>query len=186
MPFNTNIPRIIALCGKIKSGKSTAADLLKEAYGYKIVDDGLPLRKIAMDYFGLTETQVFTQEGKMEMVNINGREWQVREILGEIGNAFEEKFGNDIIPLMSLNQMNDEDCYVLGSVRREQGHFWADQGGMVIEIDNPDAQETQFEFDNYSEAAVHHTVLNDGLAEGLHEDDALLRLVERLTEVIER
>ncbi len=178
-------PKIVALCGKPGSGKSTAAELLKEAYGYKIVDDGLPLRKMAMDYLGLTEDQVFTQDGKLEMVSLNGRDFQVREILGEIGNAFEEKFGGDIIPFMSLNQMQDGEHYVLGSVRREQGHFWADQGALVIEIDNPEAEVSKFEFDRYSTAAVQHTVLNDGLTEGMHEDDALLRLMERLSDVIE-
>ena len=179
------LPQIIALCGNPGSGKSTAADLLVEAYGYELVDDGLPLRKMAMDYMGLTENQVFTQDGKLEMVELNGRTWQVREILGEIGNAFEEKFGGDVIPLMSYLQMKPGQHYVLGSVRREQGHFWADKGGIVIEIDNPEAGSSKFEFDQYSSAAVQHTVLNDGLAECLHEDDALLRLLGRLSDVIE-
>lgn len=179
------IPRIIALCGNPKSGKSTAAELLSETYGYTIVDDGLPLRKIAMEYLGLTENQVFTQGGKQEFVNLNGRDWQVREILGEIGNAFEEKFGGDIIPLMSFSTMREGEHYVLGSVRREQGHFWADKGAIIIEIENPEAGPSSFEFDLYSKSAVQHRVINDGLAEGLHEDDALLRLLERLRDIIE-
>lgn len=179
-------PKIVALCGKPGSGKSTAAELLKEAYGYKIVDDGLPMRKMAMDYLGLTENQVFTQKGKLEMVTLNDRDFQVREVLGEIGNAFEEKFGGNIIPLMNLNRMKDDDHYVLGSVRREQGHFWAERGAMVIEIDNPDADLPKFAFDYYSAAAVQHTVLNDGLAEGMHENDALLRLLDRIGAVIEQ
>jgi len=180
-----HLPKIIALCGNPLSGKSTATELLSEAYGYEIVDDGLPLRQIAMKYFGLTEHQVFTQDGKLEKVELNGRTWTCREILGEIGNAFEEKFGDDIIPMMSHNTMQPGKYYVLGSVRREQGHFWADKGAVVIEIENPEAGVSRFDFDRYSKAAVQHTVLNDGPAEGLHKDDALLRLLERLSVVIE-
>lgn len=180
-----HMPRIVALCGNPLSGKSTAAELLRDTYGYEIVDDGLPLRKIAMDYFGLTEAQVFTQEGKLEVVSLNGRDMTAREILGEIGNAFEEKFGADIIPLMAYNTMRPDQHYVLGSVRREQGHFWSDKGGVVIEIENPDAEVSRYEFDRYSKAAIHHTVLNDGLHEDLHEDDALFRLLERLSEVLD-
>lgn len=179
------LPKIIALCGNPKSGKSTAAELLSEIYGYEIVDDGLPLREIGMNYLGLTPDQVFTQEGKLESVEINGRTWEVREILGEIGNAFEEKFGGDVIPLMSMNRMIADKKYVLGSVRRDQGHFWAKQGAMVIEIENPDAPISKYEFDRYSKTAVQKTVLNDGLSKGMSEDDALLRFAGQLSEVIE-
>lgn len=181
---NMKMPRIIALCGNPGSGKSTAAELLQETYGYKIADDGLPLRRIAMEYFGLTEHQVFTQEGKLEQITLNGRTMTVREILGELGNAFEEKFGANIIPIMAHNIMQPDQNYVLGSVRRDQGHYWASMGGLVIEISNPDAGPSMYEFDRYSKSAVHHTILNDGLHEGLHEDDALLRLIDRLAAVL--
>src|SRR5687768_10641087 len=96
-------PRFIALCGNPLSGKSTAQRLLHNSLGYVPVDDGRPLRDIAVDYLGLTEAQVTTQAGKLETVSLNGRDWIVRDILGEIGNAFEEKFGGDVIPLMALN-----------------------------------------------------------------------------------
>jgi len=182
---NHSLPRIIALCGKPRAGKSTAADLLKEIYGYEIVDDGLPLRQIAMSSLGLSETQVFTQAGKLQKVNLVGRTWSVREILGEIGNAFEEKFGGDIIPFMSARLMSPSKRYVLTSVRREQGNFWKEQGALVIEIDNPDVPESEFEFDQYSRAAIDRIILNDGLANGLAEDDALLDLCKKLQFAVE-
>lgn len=179
------LPRLIALCGNPHSGKSTAAELLAEIYGYEIWDDGGPARRIAMDYFGLTHEQVHTQAGKMETVEILGRTWTVREILGEIANGFEEKFGVDAHALMNFNRMDPETRYVLPSVRRDQGFFWRSQGALVIEIVNPQAARSPYEFDRYNPRAVQRAVVNDGLAEGLSEDDALIRLCDRLVAAIE-
>ena len=134
------VPRIIAFCGNPTSGKSIAAEIVSEIYGHSHLDDGLPLRKIAMAYLGLTEHQVFTQEGKLERVMLNGREWTVRQILGELGNVFEEKFGADIIPLMSLNTRAPDERLVCSAVRREQGRFWREQGALVLEAQFVEAQ----------------------------------------------
>lgn len=183
-----SLPKIIALCGNPGAGKSTAADLLFEIYGYELVDDGLPLRRIAMDYLGLTPDQVFTQAGKKQIVQLNGRDWTAREILGEIGNAFEEKFGGDVIPLMShqLMKKTPGKRFVCGSVRREQGHYWKAHGALVIEIDNPDTPPSEYEFDTYSKAAIDRVVLNDGLHRGLNPDDALLDLCRKLERAVDK
>jgi energy-coupling factor transporter ATP-binding protein EcfA2 len=176
-----NVPKIIALCGNPTSGKSKAAEIINHLYGHELADDGLPLRKMAMDYLGLSAKQVFTQEGKLEKVTINGREWQVREILGEIGNAFEEKFGGDIIPIMSHNARPKGAYSVFGSVRREQGLYWRNQGGLVLEIINPLAGPSKFEFDTYNNAYCHAQIQNDGLARGLSPQAAAADLAEKLT-----
>ena len=180
------IPKIIALCGNPTSGKSTAAEIINEVYGHDLADDGLPLRKMAVDYLGLTPHQVFTQEGKLEKVTINGREWQVREILGEIGNAFEEKFGGDVIPMMSHNARPKGAYSVFGSVRREQGKYWRDRGALVLEIINPLAGPSKYEFDTFNPAYCHHQILNDGLARGLEPAAARQDLLEKLVAVIGR
>lgn len=180
------LPSIIALCGHPTSGKSTAAELIFEIYGHKLADDGLPLRKIAMDYLGLTPDQVFTQEGKLETVMLNGREWTCREILGEVGNAFEEKFGADVIPLMSLNSTPALSRVVYGSVRREQGKFWRDRGALVLEIVNPLAGPSQYEFDRFNPEYCHAQIQNDGLARGLSPKEARADLAGKLVFAIER
>ncbi|QIG69056.1 hypothetical protein EVB77_022 [Rhizobium phage RHph_N1_10] len=181
---STPYPKLIALCGNPTSGKSTASEVISELYGHTLADDGLPLRKIAMDYLGLTPEQVFTQEGKLEYVTINGRRWQVREILGEIGNAFEEKFGGDIIPIMSHNAQPKEQFSVFGSVRREQGRYWKEQGALVLEIINPLAGPSQYEFDTYNPEYADHQIQNDGLARGLSSEEARRDLTEKLVAVI--
>jgi hypothetical protein len=157
MPF----PRLIALCGKPLAGKTTAAEILHYEFNYTICDDGLPLRQIAMNYLGLNHSHVFTQEGKLETVMLNGRRWQTREILGEIGNAFEDKFGGDVIPMMSHNIQDPRKFYVMSSVRREQGAYWARVGALVIEIDKPGLAESAFEFDCYNPDHVHLSIIND-------------------------
>lgn len=167
-------PRFIAICGNPTSGKSTAQTILHNALGYVPVDDGRPLRDIATKWLGLTEQQVTTQEGKLEMVEINGRPWQVRDVLGEIGNAMEEKFGGDVIPLMAMQHYGllgeiSRGGYSFGSVRREQGHFYRRHGGMVIEIARPGVEPSGFEFDRYDLNAVNATVWNDGSLQQLED-----------------
>jgi hypothetical protein len=178
-------PKIIALCGNPTSGKTIASEIIHEIYGHEVADDGRPLRMIAIDYFGLTHDQVFTQEGKLETVVINGREWTVREILGEIGNAFEEKFGGDIIPIMSHNARPKGALSVFGSVRREQGLYWRNQGALVLEIRNPLAGESRYEFDTYNEKHAHAVIQNDGLARGLSPEEARKDLASKLVLAIE-
>lgn len=180
------IPKIIALCGHPTSGKTTAAEIINEVYGHELADDGRPLRLIAIDYMGLTPEQVFTQEGKLEKVQLNGREYTVREILGEIGNAFEEKFGGDIIPIMSHNARPKGAYSVFGSVRREQGAYWKKQGALVLEIVNPDVGPSPYEFDTYNAAYADHQILNDGLHRGLSKAEARQDLLEKLVAVIGR
>jgi hypothetical protein len=96
-----SLPRFIALCGHPKSGKSLVQEFLTTNFNVQAVDDGGPLRKISIDYLGLTWDQVHTQEGKAEYIEVLGERWQVREILGELGNRLEAMFFDhgDFIPI---------------------------------------------------------------------------------------
>ena len=170
-----NLPPFIALCGHPKAGKSTAQRILHDALGYVPVDDGRPLRNMARDYLGLTEHQVTTQEGKAETVEINGKPWVVRDVLGEIGNAFEEKFGGDVIPLMAMHaagMMKDgpnKGLYSFGSVRRQQGWFYRARGGLVLEIRRVGVEPSPYAFDRFDQMAAHGVVRNDGTLDDLEE-----------------
>jgi hypothetical protein len=182
--MSPTLPRLIALCGNPLAGKSTAAEILRDTLGYEIADDGLPLRRIAMDYLGLTEAHVFTQTGKQQTVEVNERDWIVRDVLGEIGNAFEEKFGSAIIPQMTHRTLDPGKRYVMASVRRDQGLYWAAQGALVLEIINPQAGPSPFEFDSFNPAPVACRVLNDGLACGATSDQAKMLLRDRLHDAV--
>lgn len=160
--MNSDYPRLIALCGKPTSGKTTVAELLRDTLAYNIADDGLPLRHIAMQHLGLTHHQCFTQEGKLEAVALNGRQWTAREVLGEIGNAFEEKFGGDIIPMMTHRSLTKTGRYVMSSCRRDQCGYWRNQGALVLEILNDDVPESPYEFDRYDPGYAHAQIANHG------------------------
>lgn len=185
MQHSPALPKLIALCGNPLSGKSTVAELLNINLGYAIADDGMPMRHMAMDYLGLSHDQVFTQAGKMETVLLNNKDYTVREILGQIGNAFEEKFGGAIIPLMTHATLNPDVNSVMTSVRREQGGYWKSQGALVIEIVNPQAGPSNYAFDSYNRAHVDVTILNDGLFRGLAPDAARADLLEKLCAVLD-
>ena len=171
------LPRFIALCGNPKAGKSLVQTILKEEYGVQPVDDGGALRKIGMDFLKLTHNQVYTQDGKKEFVEILGRTWQVREILGELGNKFEEMFGGDIMPLMTMNTLPPGHAsYSFGSVRRDQGKFYQSLGGVVIGVRNPQTPPSQYEFDRFNESLVDLWIENDGLLRFANPLDALKNL----------
>lgn len=155
------IPKYVALFGNPGAGKSTAAEIMCKRFDYTLADDGLPLREIAMKYLGLNHHQCFTQEGKKEIVRINGCDWEARKVLGEIGNAFEEKFGGEIIPQMTHATFELDRRYVMASCRREQGAYWKSVGALCIEITNRFAPPSPFEFDQFNPAHIDYRIEND-------------------------
>lgn len=181
------LPRYIAICGYPKSGKSEVQNILYEQYGVIAVDDGMPLRKFAVDNLGLTWEQVTTQSGKAEYVEILGKRWQVREILGELGNRFESMFGKHVMPFMAVNTIrNQGGSFSFGSVRRDQGLFYKERGGIVIGVRNPLAQPSQYEFDAFDEKAVDFWIENDALSKVMSVDDARADLRTKIAEVIDK
>lgn len=155
-------PRFIALCGNPKAGKSLAQEILSKEYNYLPVDDGHVLRDFAVRNLGMTWDQVSSQAGKNEKIDILGKEWERRKLLGGLGNHLEDMFGDHIMPYIATRNLYPNARYSFGSVRKTQGHFYRGIGGAVIEIMNPQAPETGNDFDRYDLTAVHRTVINDG------------------------
>jgi hypothetical protein len=177
-------PRFIALCGHPRSGKTLTAQILHDDYGYKFVDDGFPMRDFAMRHLGLTHDQVYTQEGKAEFVEILGRRWQVREILGELGNHLEAMFGAHIMPHMSFAGLPAGGHFVFGSVRRDQARTHKSRGGIVIGVANPLAPPSPYEFDRFDETIVDHWIVNNAQARGLSFNAGVADLREKIAGVM--
>lgn len=161
------LPKYIALCGLPTSGKSTVQEILRTHHGVYPVDDGWPLRDISVRYLNLSTQQVCSQEGKKEFVELLDKTWQVREILGEMGNRFEAMFGEHIIPFMVTNTLVGNGPYSFGSCRKSQGWFYKKLGGVVIEIRRPGIPPSPYAFDQFDAAAVDHVIDNDGSIEEL-------------------
>ena len=163
-----NTPKIIALCGHPKHGKSTVQAMLEEM-GVRPFDDGLPIRLEGMRRFGLTWEQVSTQDGKAEQCFAFGRNMEVREALGLIGKSKEEE-NIDFWAEAAVRMIRDEgitEPVSFGSVRRQGGHVYRAAGGIVLEIRDPRKPDSPYDFDQYDPRAITHTITNDGTIDDL-------------------
>lgn len=164
----THPPKIVALCGHPRHGKSTVQVFLQEL-GIRPLDDGRPIRLEGMKRFGLTWEQVSTQEGKLQIIEAFGRQMEVREALGLIGKENEDTDPGHWAEraLELLREEGDGGPVSFGSVRRTQGFSYRDRGGLVIEIRDPRKPDSPYDFDHYDPLAITHTVVNDGTLEQL-------------------
>lgn len=155
--------KLIALCGAPKAGKSEVQSYLKDRWGVTPIDDGFPLRDFAHSHLGLGWADVTTQEGKARTVTIpGGQRMNVRKILGQIGNALEGVFGNDILIDIALNHIAGRDgAFCFSSVRRRQGAVVKRHGGIVVGITRPGCT-IENEFDDFDHGLVDHWISNDG------------------------
>ncbi len=147
------------------AGKSEVQRILHESYGVQPVDDGHAIRAIAVEHMGLTWDQVRTQAGKRETVNLAGKDWVVRDLLGQIGNRLEDLLGPYAMPFVTERQVADKPgSFSFGSVRRDQGRYYQERAGVVIEIVSPNAPPSPYEFDRYDPSVVDVTIQNDGVS----------------------
>jgi hypothetical protein len=157
--------KFVALCGNPKSGKSTVARMLEDEFGGVLVDDGLILRKAVPILFGIPEDEPFTQEGKVKVYDVCGREESVRQMLGELGNYLEERYSPDFMPTRSLAIARRDNAHapfsIFGSCRREQGRCYKRNGGIVIEVDNPLAAPSGNIWDEWDRSCVDFRLHND-------------------------
>jgi hypothetical protein len=159
-------PLYVALCGAPQSGKTTLAEYLAERYGAVVVDDGAVLRDAARALYGLELEDVTTQAGKARIVRVCGKDYTVRQLLGELGNLLEARYGDQVIPELTLKRLHARGphgapFYVFPSVRKNQGLTYIDNGGVVIEVDRPGHVPVN-DFDRYERDLIEDTVFNTG------------------------
>ena len=173
-----DFPHLIGICGHPKSGKSEVQRILAEEFGVIPVDDGHVLREFAHKYLGLSWEDVSTQAGKERHTEILGKNWQNRDILGTLGKQLEAMFGEHIMPFIATQQCDPDGYYSFGSVRKTQGHFYNQLGGVVIEVIRPGALPSGYDFDWYDQSAVKRSIINDGSLEDLRNE--VIRTMESL------
>lgn len=158
-------PRIIGLVGHPLHGKSTAQGFLSHL-GIEALDDAYELRRRVCDEFGLTWRQVTTQEGKLEIVEAWGERMTVRKLLGDYGQIYEREHGPNYWVDIALEKIRGTETPVsFGSLRRSQGSAVKACGGLIVEIYNPNKDESEHEFDQYDLRLVDVSVMNDGTLE---------------------
>lgn len=179
------LPHLIGLCGNPKCGKSTAQRILQNRFGVIPIDDGYPLRDFAMRHFGLTWEEVHSQEGKALYTEVLGQSWQNRKILGDLGALLEGHFGEHILPWMVTRDLDPNQRYSFGSVRKTQGQFYKQKGGILIGITNPIAPPSGYEFDRFDHDIIDVWVHNDSQILGIKGDAGLKRFEDRLIHRLE-
>ena len=136
--------RIIGLTGKAGSGKDTAADYLVNTRGWVKTAFAKPLKDMCIQYLGLSEEDVYTQEGKMRYNSFWGM--TNREILQKVGtDAFRNGFNYETwvkITEIQVKKMLEEGKKVVISDCRfdNEAEMIERLGGIVFEIKRNDNQ----------------------------------------------
>lgn len=171
-------PLYIALCGKPTVGKDTVAKILSSRMKAAVIDDGLPLRLAAPHLFGFNPAHPFSQEGKLKQVAMpNGEGTRtVRDCLGTLGALLEQEFGEFVLPARAVAlaeqtwRTEGTEIFIFPSVRRNQGQFYKDRGGFVVEIKR-EVSGSPYAFDNdYDRSCIDFTIDNSGTFEDLHDE----------------
>ena len=158
--------KIIALNGWPKSGKTEVAEIIVRRYGGVIVDDALPLRRAVPHLFhGVDPSDCYTQEGKAKVIEVGGKPYTVRQLLGFVGDVMEERFGEFYLPeqaYLAAQQMMPAAYYIFPSVRKTEGWYYRYRGGAVVEIQRPEAKDSGNAFDRWDHSARTHVISNTG------------------------
>lgn len=168
-------PPYIAICGAPGAGKTTVQNILEEEFGCTGVDSVL-LKETAVILYGLTREQVSTQEGKKEEVEIMGRKWIVRDLLGGLGIMLRQMHGEDFMSERTVADARAAGVtgpLILGSMRRDSAGYFRRNGGICVEVVR-DGCEVENDYDRYEKSLVDIVLLNDGSPDNLRRKTRLL------------
>ena len=165
---------IIGITGKMQHGKDTIAKIIKEFnLDFNIIHFADPLKKMCIEYFGLSEFDVYTDEGKKKYNAFWGM--TNREILQKIGtDAFRNGFRNDVwVKLMELNLMDNSNSYIIPDVRfDDEAQSIIDHYGFIIEVIRDNVETNENVSKHVSEVGVNkklikYTIYNNGTLDDL-------------------
>lgn len=168
-----SFPRYIALCGWPTAGKDEVAASLNNHFGAVIIDDGLCLRKAVPHLFGCEPDDPFTHKGKSKVYDTIDGPHDVRWMLGELGTALEDRFGDGFMPHNAMKHADDirkttrQQVFVFPSVRKTQPQYYKNKGGFVVEVQRPTAIDSGNDFDRWDQSVVDMTIHNDSTLEAL-------------------
>lgn len=172
-----NLPRIIAICGRKRSGKDSVAGYLSEHYGYVNAKFADPLKQAVKGFFGFTEHQVevdkevvdelwgITPRHAMQFIGCHIVQHEFQKLIPDIGRDF-------FIKSLLCKHKNTERV-VISDLRfaHEFDAINAIEGSIIIkltrpDIDNSDTHISEIEVDNIK---CEYEIVNDGTLEDLWE-----------------
>lgn len=171
------IPRHIAICGAPTAGKDAIAEILVRRYGHTHVDTARPLRDMTKVAYGLSEQDVATQEGKLKLRTVLGREYTHRQLQGDLGMAIEGFYGTQWMAERAIESAErtpgEHAAFVYSGCRRDQGKSYLAAGGIVVQVIRPGVFPIH-EFDHYDLSLITHSVANGGTLEDLERNVVML------------
>jgi hypothetical protein len=180
---------IIGLCGQKQSGKSTAASILEERYGFERASFAGVLKKAVKDIFLLTDDQLNDPEEKERVDHRWGKTpRQIMQLFGtEVGRSIDPDVWVKHLEMTKFSKggrLVIDDCRFLNEAQAIQA-----AGGIVIGVTRrtwpepsyaPDPHASETEMLAYWDKMVSWTISNDATIEDLHDHLASILFHEKL------
>lgn len=169
---------LIAITGKAGAGKSTAAEALVKSLGFVELAFADPLKQSVMHKFGLSEGDVYSQEGKKTVHPV----WGITpgEILQREGTEVTRAYWGDDFWLRRWRMNYDahlgygmKDVIVPDCRFDNEAEFIRSMGGKIVRIVRPDSGPLEGRDPNHpsergiSDKLVDTVIINDGTLEQL-------------------
>lgn len=182
-------PRIIAICGKKRSGKDTVADHVCRQFGYVKIHIANPLKQGVKVMFGFNDEQLETDlkdvvdktwgvepRKIMQFIGTEVMQFKINEILPNIGRTFWIK---SLIEEHINNPTHDDKLYVIPDLRFYHEYELLSQYNVVfwrvertISTDNDDAHVSERE---YLDIPVSHTFKNNNRVDLYKQIDEIFK-----------
>lgn len=155
-------PKIIGICGFPRHGKTTVQRFLTRI-GVAMIDDSASLRRLAMEKYNLTWSDVSTQIGKSLKIYRTEHDdvVTIRQALGDLGAKYEKEHGQNYWIDAAISPLASGQPVSFGSVRMGQSRAIKEAGGFVIAVVDPRQPPSTFAFDQYDMTYVDAVVSND-------------------------